>query len=202
MSTPTPDDDPARTDAVGPDTTSHDTAPAPTPGASLPTDGHADGLAGGRVLDPARVADHLAIQDLATAYAYAVDDRDWARWEQLFTPGAQVDYTAAGGIAGTAAQVAAWMSDAMAIFSFCQHTTATHEIRFTGPDTATGRVHVFNRNGVEWEGRSEIFDVSAIYEDTYQRVGDGWRISGRTERTLCMTDGAFADMIRDMASGD
>ena len=40
----------------------------------------------GRVLDPGRVADHLAIQDLATAYAYAVDDRDWPRWEALFVP--------------------------------------------------------------------------------------------------------------------
>ena len=162
----------------------------------------ADGAAAdGRVLDPARVADHLAIQDLATAYAYAVDDKDWVRWEALFTPGAHVDYLAAGGIAGTAAEVAAWMPDAMAVFTFCLHTTATHEIRFTGPDSATGRVHVFNRNGVEWEGRSEIFDVSAVYEDTYVRVGDGWRISGRTERTLCMTGGAFADMIRGLAAG-
>jgi SnoaL-like domain len=119
--------------------------------------------ADGRLLDPARVADHLAIQDLATAYAYAVDDRDWVRWEELFTPGALVDYRAAGGIVGTAAEVAAWMPGAMSVFTFCLHTTTTHEIRFTGPDSATGRVHVFNRNGVEWEGRSEIFDVSAIY---------------------------------------
>ena len=130
----------------------------------------APGATDGQVLTPDRVADHLAIQDLATAYAYAVDDRDWVRWEALFTPDAHVDYTAAGGIAGTAAEVAAWMPDAMAVFTFCLHTTATHEIRFTGPDTAVGRVHVFNRNGVDWEGRSEIFDVSAIYEDTYRRV--------------------------------
>jgi hypothetical protein len=87
------------------------------------------------------------------------------------------------------------------VFTFCLHTTTTHEIRFTGPDSAAGRVHVFNRNGVEWEGRSEILDVSAIYEDTYERFGDGWRISSRTERTLCMTGGAFADMIRGLASG-
>lgn len=166
---------------------------------SGPTDNTGAASADGRVLDHGRVADHLAIQDLATAYAYAVDGRDWVRWEALFTPDAHVDYTAAGGIAGTAAEVAAWMPGAMAIFTFCLHTTATHEIRFTGPDTATGRVHVFNRNGVDWEGEAEIFDVSAVYKDTYQRVGDGWRIGGRTERTLCLTGGRFADMIRDIA---
>jgi len=158
-------------------------------------------VADGRVLDPGRVADHLAIQDLATAYAYAVDDRDWVRWEALFTPDAHIDYTAAGGIAGTAAEVAAWMPGAMAIFTFCLHTTATHQIRFASPDTATGRVHVFNRNGVDWEGEAEIFDVSAIYEDTYRRVGDGWRIASRTEHTLCLTGGRFADMIRGIAAG-
>ena len=87
-------------------------------------------------------------------------------------------------------------------FTFCLHTTATHEIRFTGPDTAVGRVHVFNRNGVEWEGESEIFDVSAIYEDTYRRIGHGWRIAGRTERTLCLTGGRFADMLRGTLTSD
>ncbi len=160
-----------------------------------------DLLADGRPLDPTRIADHLAIQDLATAYAYAVDDRDWKRWEALFTPDAFIDYSAAAGIAGHTAEVVAWMPQAMAIFTFCLHTTANHEIRFTGPNAATGRVHVFNRNGVEWEGRSEIFDVSAVYEDTYVRGNDGWRFSGRTERTLCMTGGRFADMIRQVAAG-
>lgn len=150
----------------------------------------------GAVLGPARVADQLAIQDLATAYAHAVDDGDWDRWEALFTPDARIDYTAAGGIAGPPAEVRAWMPGAMAVFTFSLHTTATHEIRFTGADTATGRVHVFNRNGVEWEGAAEVFDVSAVYHDTYRRIGDAWRITGRTEQTLCMTGGKFAEVIR------
>ena len=160
----------------------------------------------GRVLDPGRVADHLAIQDLATSYAHAVDDRDWVRWEALFVPGGLVDYTSSAGIAGTPAEVAAWMPGAMSVFAFTLHTTATHEIRFTGPDTATGRVHVFNRNGVEWEGTPELFDVGAVYEDTYVRTGDVWRIASRIERSSYMGGGRFADMIlgmaRDAATGD
>jgi hypothetical protein len=150
----------------------------------------------GAVLDPARLADRAAIQDLATAYAYAVDDGDWARFEALFVPGARIDYTAAGGIAGTAAELAAWMPGAMAVFTWCLHTTSTHEIVFDGPDSAHGRVHVFNRNGVQWEGRSEFVDVGAIYEDTYARAGGAWRIASRTERTLSITGGSFADLIR------
>jgi hypothetical protein len=39
------------------------------------------------------------------------------------------------------------MVGAMATFAFYLHTTATHEIRFTGPDTAVGSIHVFNATG-------------------------------------------------------
>ena len=86
------------------------------------------------------------------------------------------------------------------MFECCTHTTATHEIRFTGEDTATGRVHVLNRNGVTWEGAAEIVDVSAVYNDTYLRVGNSWRIASRVEHTKCITGGAFAAIIREAAA--
>lgn len=147
-----------------------------------------------------RVADILAIQDLVTAYAYAVDDRDWPRWEGLFLPDARIDYTSAGGIAGSPAELAAWMPGAMSVFEFCLHSTSTHQIRFTAADTATGRVHVFNRNGVRWEGQPEIFDVGAVYEDTYARDGGRWRFAARVEHTTFMTGGHFAAVIRAAAA--
>lgn len=154
----------------------------------------------GAVQDADRVADILAIQDLVTAYAYAVDDRDWSRWQGLFLPDAHIDYTSAGGIAGRPAELAAWMPEAMSVFEFCLHSTSTHQIRFTGPDAATGRVHVFNRNGVRWEGSPEILDVGAVYEDTYARDGRRWRFAARIEHTTYMTGGRFAAMIREAAA--
>jgi len=53
----------------------------------------------------------------------------------------------------------------------------------TGPDTATGRVHVFNRNGVRWDGQPEIVDVGAVYQDAYERRGDRWKIATRIRHT-------------------
>jgi len=156
--------------------------------------------ADGTVPDPARLADRAAIEDLATAYAYAVDDGDWVRWEALFRPDGRVDYTSAGGIAGTPSEVAAWMPEAMSVFEFCLHTTSTHEIRFTDLDGAVGRVHVFNRNGVRWEGEAEIVDVSAVYHDRYVRADGRWWIAERIEQTRCITGGRFADLIRTMAA--
>lgn len=152
----------------------------------------------GEVPDAARVADTLAIQGLAIAYAHAVDDADWARWEALFVPDAHIDYASSGGIVGTPAEVAAWMPDAMAIFTWTMHSILTHEIRFAADDRATGRVHLFNRNGVEWKGESEIFDVGGFYDDEYLRAGDHWRFARRVERTVYLEGGGFAEMLRDM----
>lgn len=164
--------------------------------AAMPID--SPGQRDGEILDPARMPDIRAIEDLGISYANAVDDRDWGRWEALFLSDGLVDYTRAGGIKGTPAEVAEWMVGAMANFAFTLHTTSTHEIRLTGPATAVGRCHVFNRNGVEWDGRRELFDVGAWYEDTYSRIGGAWRIASRIEHTTYMSGGSFADMILKM----
>jgi len=162
-----------------------------------------DTIIDGAVQTTQRQGDTLAIRDLAIAYAHAVDDRDWARWEALFLPDANVDYISAGGIAGTPAEVAAWMPDAMAAFIWCLHSMSTHEIRFTDDDHATGKVHVFNRNGVVWEGEDEIVDVGAVYHDDYVKVNGAWRFASRVEHTKYIDGGKFADLIRSAAeSGD
>lgn len=153
----------------------------------------------GTVQSQERCGDLAAIKELAIAYAYAVDDRDWKRWRSLFTDDAQIDYLSAGGIAGSADELAAWMPDAMSIFKFCMHSVLTHEVKFTGDETATGRAHVFNRNGVVQNGVNEFVDVGAIYEDTYVRAGGVWKIASRTEHVKYITGGSFADMIREGA---
>jgi hypothetical protein len=154
----------------------------------------------GRVPTPERQADVLAIQDLAVAYGFAVDDRDWVRWEALFTPDAVIDYLHSGGITGNPAEVAAWMPEGLGLFTWTLHSILTHEIRFTGPDTATGRVHLFNRNGLDWQGTFEICDVGGLYLDEYRRVGDAWRFAKRVEYTHYVTGGAFAAVVRQLGA--
>jgi hypothetical protein len=157
-------------------------------------------LADGRVRSPERQGDVLAIQELAIAYGHAVDDRDWVRFEALFAPDAHIDYLHSGGITGTPAEIAAWMPEGLAMFTWSLHSVLTHEIRFTGADTATGRVHLFNRNGLEWKGQPEIFDVGGRYLDEYRRTGDTWRFSRRVEETLYASGGEFAAIVRDLAA--
>ncbi len=113
----------------------------------------------GTVHEPDRVADVLAIQDLVTSYAYAVDDRDWPRWQALFLPDAHIDYTSAGGIAGSPAELAASMPEACPSLSSASTRPPPTRSCSRARTTARGHVHVFNRNGVHWEGANEIVDV-------------------------------------------
>ena len=140
--------------------------------------------ADGSVVSAERQGDMLAIGDLVVSYGFAVDDKDWTRWEALFTPDAFIDYTHSGGITGTPAEIAAWLPGAMEAFMWTMHSVLTHEIRFTGPDTANGRLHLFNRNAIEWQGTTEFADVGGLYLDEYRKVGDAWRSrAGSNART-------------------
>jgi hypothetical protein len=161
-----------------------------------PTDHSDDGL----VLPPERQGDVLAIQSLVVAYGMAVDDRDWERWEALFLPDAHIDYLHSGGIAGPPAEIAAWMPAGLSVFTWSLHSVLTHEIRFTGEDTATGRVHLFNRNGLDWNGAAEFCDVGGLYLDDYRRVSDTWKFARRVEQSHYITGGEFAAVVRDLAA--
>lgn len=136
--------------------------------------------------------DRTALRELAIAYSYAVDERDWDAFVALFTEDATIDYTSAGGIAGTPAAVAAWMPGALELFDWTLHSVSTHRVTIADDGTASGDVHVLARHGLVWDGTDELMDVTAVYHDAYVRTAAGWRIAARREETLAITGGAFA----------
>lgn len=143
------------------------------------------------------IDDRDAIEQLAIEYAHAVDERDWARFEALFAPDAAIDYVDAGGIAGTPAEIAAWLPDALSMFTWTMHSISTHRIVADGPDSATGAVHVLARHGLVWDGEDEHMDTLGIYRDRYVRTADGWRFSARREDVMQIAGGKFAALLRD-----
>ena len=88
------------------------------------------------------------------------------------------------------------MADASEMFSWSMHSISTQRIVFTGPDTATGSIHVFARYGLVWEDAEELMDVSAVYHDAYVRTPSGWRFASRREQTNAVTGGRFAELVR------
>jgi len=150
-------------------------------------------------MDPERLLDRFEIQDLTVAYADAVDGKDWARFESLFTPDGFIDYREAGGTCGTPAEVAAWMPGAMSAFKWSLHSMSTWTVRFESAASARGTLHVLARHGVDFEGVEELMDVGAVYEDRYVRTDGGWRIAERIERTKYIVGGKLAALVRQMA---
>ena len=84
------------------------------------------------------LSDRLEIQDLITAYSYAVDFHRFDDLDALFTADGVLDLTATGGIAGPVGEVKQWLSTVLPNFAGHQHLVGTTQVTLAG-DTATAR---------------------------------------------------------------
>ncbi|WP_052863331.1 nuclear transport factor 2 family protein [Streptomyces niger] len=145
------------------------------------------------------VMDRLAIDDLVTDYAIAVDDGDWAAYRQLFTKDGRADYRSAGGIEGGWEEIAAWLADMMRHFPVRQHLIVNRRItldtRDGAPgDTATVRADYLNPMRLADPSAPPATDLPAEdprghaalvpnytcagrYSFTARRTADGWRLA-------------------------
>jgi 3-phenylpropionate/cinnamic acid dioxygenase small subunit len=137
-----------------------------------------------QVRTPSELSDRLAIQDLLTTYARAVDTKDWDLYESVFSPDALIDYTSSGGIRGSRAEVRAWVAKALELFTMTQHLVTNHHIVVNG-DTATSHTDFFNPMGrPDGKGGLALFFVGGTYRDELKREDGGWVITERIEEML------------------
>lgn len=129
------------------------------------------------------LSDRAEIQDLLVRYATAIDRRDFALFDTVFTPDAHVDYQAFGGPAGPYPAVRGWLEAGLAAFPGFQHLVANPELAIEG-DRATGRVMCLNAMIVpehDSTGQPIVGFNGLWYLDSYIRENAGWRIDGRCE---------------------
>ncbi|MFI1188206.1 nuclear transport factor 2 family protein [Streptomyces californicus] len=77
----------------------------------------------------ATVLDRLAVDEVITGYAAAVDDGDWPEYRALFAGDGRADYRDAGGIEGPAEEVARWLGETMRLFPVRQHLIVNRRVR-------------------------------------------------------------------------
>ena len=132
-----------------------------------------------------QLLDREEIDGLLTAYATAVDDRDWDRLDLVFASGATLDYRSAGGIHGELHEVRQWLSDVLPLFTWTQHLVANRSVRLE-PDGegARARSDFYNTNELVVDGEPWLFVVGGRYHDRVRRLPEGWRITQRVEETL------------------
>lgn len=132
----------------------------------------------------ATLRDRLAVDELITDYAVAVDDGDWTAYQNLFAPDGRADYRSAGGIEGDAGQVAAWLAESMRIFSMRQHLIVNRRVRFgvleqDAGDTAGVQADYVNPMRFAENGDAVAapdFVCGGRYAFGLLRTYDGWRL--------------------------
>lgn len=132
----------------------------------------------------ATLRDRLAVDEVITDYAVAVDDGDWSSYRSLFTPDGRADYRSAGGIEGDAGSIAAWLAESLQLFSMRQHLIVNRRVRFgtleqdTG-DTARVQADYVNpmRFAADGEGSpAPDFVCGGRYAFGLLRTDGGWRL--------------------------
>lgn len=122
--------------------------------------------------------DRVAIDELVTEYAAAVDDADWAGFRALFTPDARLDYSGAGGIDDTVERAAEWVELALSHFPVRQHLIVNRRLRLKdlggyAGDTAEVRADYIIPMQVE-EGTMVV--TGGRYTFGAVRTDAGWRL--------------------------
>lgn len=141
-------------------------------------------------VDLATVMDRLAIDEVVSGYAAAVDDGDWPGYRALFTPDGRADYRSAGGIEGPAGEVAEWLRRTMTLFPVRQHLIVNRLVRLADEggspgDTARVRADFLNPMrlaGEDFDGTvtAPNFVAAGRYAFELARTAEGWRLSGVT----------------------
>jgi hypothetical protein len=130
---------------------------------------------------PAEVADRLEIQDLIARYAIVIDNHDFDALDDLFTPGAQIDFSTFNGPVGDLTEIKAFLRASLPFFTRSQHMMGLPLIDLDG-DTAHARTSCNNPMISEKpDGRTSVWLIGLWYDDDLVRTADGWRFSARNQ---------------------
>ena len=122
------------------------------------------------------ISDRLEIHDTLTRYCYAVDDRDWDSYRQLFTPDAVIDDTVTGGIRSGVEEHIVYMKKALSKVLTSQHAISTILIALNGNE-ARARAHCSCPMVLDTDGNDRHVMFQGLwYRNGLIRTGKGWKI--------------------------
>lgn len=137
-------------------------------------------------MDLNELADRQEIVDVITRYTRAIDTRNWADLDQVFTEDAVLDYSAVGGPADALPVAKPWVAEGLAGFLRYQHVIGQVAIEFDG-DTARATAYFTNpmvaRNP---DGSENLVEVGGYYHHELVRTPDGWRSRKMVDDTVWM----------------
>lgn len=127
----------------------------------------------------ARIEAQLAIQQLASRYAVAIDSRDVDTWLNLF-----IDDVDCGRRGKGREALRGWIDPGIRTFYRSVHQICGHVIDLIDEDRATGKVYC----RAEHEDRGKWYVMAICYFDRYARRNGHWFFVQRTEKHWYSTD--------------
>ena len=103
----------------------------------------------------------------------------------MFTPDAQIDYTATGGIAAPYAEIKPWLAEMLPIFPRRMHTLGQVDSQLDG-DTARPAAAYFHNPMVlpQQDGPRPVVEFGGIYHHDLVRTPAGWRSRALVEEVV------------------
>jgi hypothetical protein len=130
------------------------------------------------------LVDRAAITDVTIRYCWALDTKDWAVLDTVFTEDANGDLLE--DVVGRVA-IKKRVETALSHMDETQHLISNHQIVVQG-DTATCRCYLQAQHVRKAAHGGPNFIIAGRYEDELKRTPEGWRISFR-RLVVMWTDG-------------
>jgi len=117
------------------------------------------------------------LTDMFVAYAVAVDNRDWDRYESLFAPDALIDYRKAWGPILPAPEARKWIETTLTKDRLlaCQHLLSNIHFDFASP-VVRGHAGYFNADVVVVAGETALRVNGGSYTVEFVEASEGWRM--------------------------
>ncbi|MBW2424330.1 MAG: nuclear transport factor 2 family protein [Deltaproteobacteria bacterium] len=129
--------------------------------------------------------DERDIRATLVAYTKMVDQRDWDRMDEIFAPGASLDYRSSGGQAGPYRETLGWLARALDPWPLNLHLIGNFEIEIDGDRAKSSCYFLAPMGRNEPDGRQIMTTNAGSYHDELVRTPEGWRIHARVcEQTI------------------
>lgn len=122
--------------------------------------------------------DRAEISDVVLRYATALDARDWAGYESVFTDPLTVDFSSWSGEPETTLAVAEWVAlvrSTLSGFDATHHLSSNHVITLAG-NSATCMSYMVARHYLIEDGERLMHSIGGHYTNQLIEGADGWKI--------------------------
>jgi hypothetical protein len=127
------------------------------------------------------MSDRLELEELLVRYCYAVDDRNWVEYREVFTPDAVLDDTVTGGVRSGVEDHVLYLKRALSHILISQHDISTVLVDLEDTQ-ARIRAHCSCPMLVDLgSGKTQVFFQGLQYRLRAVRTERGWKFKELTE---------------------